>query len=193
MWRKYEALWHEQQSIRDSDFGRAQIDAIIARLTGLRSIALSNFSVIFQEDLDAYPHSRALFKMGEGINAEILGDYGHSHACGVPQLLSLIHAIDCNGIGIGSLSFGLVSWRLFERGEATGVLIRTVQSLKALNMRIKVDGGEDYECAELFEQGKPQAFLRSLLNLEVFDVSLRYMEGLPMRMVNLGSLIGKTS
>lgn len=194
MWRNYQALWHEQQSLRDNGFGRAQIDAIVARLTGLRSIVLSNFSGVCQEDLEAYPRSRALLKMNEGINANILGDSGHSHACGVPQLLSLIQAIDCNGIGMESLYFGLVSWRLFQCEEATDLLIRTVQLLKALNMRIMVNGGEGCECAELFEQGKPQAFLRSLLKLEVFDVSFRYMymKGLPMPMVNLGSLIATT-
>lgn len=191
MWRKCQTLWHEQQSLRDNEFGRAEIDAIIARLPGLRSIALSNFYDICQEEREGRAQTIAILKDNEEVCAEIIGDEEYLHESGVPQLLSLVRAIECNEMGIGSLSFGLVSWRLFEDEEATDLLIRAAKSLKALRMRITMDDGEEYRCVELFQGGKPQGFLRSLLKLEVLDVSFEYYYE-AVRVVDMSSLVGNT-
>ncbi len=191
MWRKCQTLWHEQQILRDKGIERAKIDAIIARLPGLRSIALSNFYNIRDEEREGRAETLAILDRNEEICGEIIGDDEYLHESGVPQLLSLVRAIERNAIGIGSLFFGLVTWRLFEDEEVTYLLTRAAQSLKALRMRITMDDGEEYGCAELFQDGKPQLFLRSLLRLEVLDVSFEfYCVVVPV--VDMSSLVGNT-
>ncbi|KAL8787675.1 MAG: hypothetical protein Q9213_002106 [Squamulea squamosa] len=156
--------------LRESKFGLAKLVAAIGNLPRLQRIALSNFWDITQEQDDMYPESNAFKKTYGRLLADVVGDSGHYHQVGTPQMLSILRGLDQTGILIGTLSFGWVDWHLFRDEETIKVAARTLHSLKILKMRMRVGHRNANYHARLCQKGQLLAFFRLLPSLQSLNV-----------------------
>ncbi|KAL8734577.1 MAG: hypothetical protein Q9166_001477 [cf. Caloplaca sp. 2 TL-2023] len=170
-WCGYQAVWQEQQSLRDSEFGQATVRKMMANLPNLKRIALSNFFDITDEDMGKSQNSPAFVRTYRHVLADACGDEGFDHYSGVPQLMSLLRGIDGTTIVIESLSLGMVDWHYFEEEDVVSLATRALQRLKTLKMWMWMPRDAPIEGAELARRGRALAFLRSLPCLQVIDIA----------------------
>ncbi|KAI4283782.1 MAG: hypothetical protein L6R38_001947 [Xanthoria sp. 2 TBL-2021] len=171
IWVKYQALWNQQQRLRESGFGKADIMAAMSTLPKLKHVTLSNFIDLAnpEKDRDCY-HQALNLPTYADVLAASNGDCGSDHGSGSPQLLSLLHGIVNHKITINTLSFGWVEWQLFESRGIIDLVGKALQSLTALKMRLIVDtdcGDDPYSVSVC---GHILAFFQSLSDLRTLDV-----------------------
>ncbi|KAI4256455.1 MAG: hypothetical protein L6R42_006208 [Xanthoria sp. 1 TBL-2021] len=171
IWVKYQALWNQQQRLRESGFGEADIMAAMSTLPKLKHVTLSNFIDIAnpEKDEDCYPQALNLPTYADVLAASI-GDCGYDHRNGSPQLLSLLRGIINHKIAINTLSFGWVEWHFFEIRGIIDLVRRALQSLTALKMRLIVHTDGGYSPYSVSVCGHILAFFQSLPDLRTLDV-----------------------
>ncbi|KAL8682624.1 MAG: hypothetical protein Q9186_001311 [Xanthomendoza sp. 1 TL-2023] len=127
-WVAYGKLWLEQAPLRNASYGKKEIIATLARFPNLKHITLSNFHYF----CDDYAYFDATYKH---VLTPICGDEGYSEPCGMPQLLSLIQALDRGGTALESLKAGLISWLFLDVKNEDFELMKSVfHALKSFKM-----------------------------------------------------------
>ncbi|KAL8801598.1 MAG: hypothetical protein Q9182_004328 [Xanthomendoza sp. 2 TL-2023] len=179
-WKSYEKLLLEQRHLRDTSYGEKEIMATLAHFPNLKHIILSNF----HDSCDEGAYFEATYKH---TLMRISGDEGYGEPCGMPQLLSLVRALDHKNIALESLRAGLVSWQVLDADDEDFEMMKNVfHALKSLKMGFKIsqeygwqdpdgqrfdDDGEDEEaCGDFLFQGRHLELLRSMPNLCVVDL-----------------------
>ncbi|KAL8684806.1 MAG: hypothetical protein Q9224_006123 [Gallowayella concinna] len=179
-WAVYEKLWLEQAHLRNASYGEIEIIAALARFPNLKHITLSNF----EHTGDGIAYSDATYKH---TLTSICGDEGYGEPCGMPQLLSLIQALDRVGTALESLTAGLISWYVLHVKKEDFELMKSVfHALKSFKMafvisqeydwrdpdeeRFDDDGEEDEACQEFLNRGRHLELLRSMPDLCVVDL-----------------------
>ncbi|KAI4251658.1 MAG: hypothetical protein L6R42_008298 [Xanthoria sp. 1 TBL-2021] len=171
-WAEYQALFLDQQTLRDKDHGEAWITAILGRLTNLKHLYLNNWDSKTPREPDS-PY-------------------------GLPQTHSVLRAIDTVGTKLESLQFWCVNWRLFETQEELHEMMKTaVSTLQefTLNVRTNEDNDLNHQasakaCAELFRQSRPLDFFQSMPCLQVLGISFEVWDDQAER-VDLKYVVGQ--
>ncbi|KAL8755376.1 MAG: hypothetical protein Q9199_003695 [Rusavskia elegans] len=152
-WREHRDLFLDQQTLRDVDYGRKQITAILIRLTNLKHLGINSW------------HPKA--------------SWNPDPPYGVPQIHSVLRAIDSVGTRLESLCFSFVNWRLFETQEELHEMMkRAVSTLRELTINVRTNEDNDFNhqasaraCAQLFRHSRPLDFFQSMPRLQVLEIS----------------------
>ncbi|KAL8815430.1 MAG: hypothetical protein Q9223_005427 [Gallowayella weberi] len=180
-WVAYEKLWLEQKHLRDASYGEKEIMATLAHFPNLKHITLSNFH-------DACEESAYFEATYKHTLMPVSGDEGYGESSGMPQLLSLIRALDRTSTVLESLKAGLVSWHVLDAEDEDFELMKNVfHALKSLTMGFQInqeyewqdpdehrfdrDGEDEEECQDFLAQGRHLELLRSMPNLCVVDLA----------------------
>ncbi|KAL8848257.1 MAG: hypothetical protein Q9221_006730, partial [Calogaya cf. arnoldii] len=138
-WIKFQQVWEQQERIRQDDFGGADIVSMMANLPALKHVAVSNYYDVTQSSAEeTYPQSR-VYKAYEDVLGSPVGEFFHDHPIAVPQLLSVLRALDHSKLALKSLCFGLADWHLFADNVFIDLAKKTLSSLTSLKMRMAVD------------------------------------------------------
>ncbi|KAL8773648.1 MAG: hypothetical protein Q9209_001414 [Squamulea sp. 1 TL-2023] len=175
----YEKLWYQQDRLRTKDHARSQVIEIVTRLPNLRHITLSNFA--------EFSASNIVGRTFEDTLLEVSGDEHYHNHCGVPQLLSLLSAINVAtaDIKIDSLDIGIISWKILQESDQNLELVmeifRTLKQLKMVlctsqhyyryNWQAMDDDIEDEQSVE--DDRECQAFLDTGRHLKLLQATSR--------------------
>ncbi|KAL8642841.1 MAG: hypothetical protein Q9226_008461, partial [Calogaya cf. arnoldii] len=168
-WIQFQQIWEQQERIRQKDFGGADIVTMMANLPALEHVAVSNYYDVTQSSAEGtYPQSRT-YKAYEDVLGNPVGELFYDHPTAVPQLLSVLRALDHSKLALKSLCFGLADWHLFADNEFIDLAKKTLSSLTSLKMRMALNVRDKGHYLRLCTRGQLLAFLRSLPSLQRLD------------------------
>ncbi|KAL8848250.1 MAG: hypothetical protein Q9221_006723 [Calogaya cf. arnoldii] len=172
-WRRQRALFLDQQSLRDTNYGQAQMDSTIARLVNLKHLILSSEGT------------------GYGVRQP-------DPPYGLPQTLSILQAIDAAGTNLTRLNLGETNWQILEiKEDQHQMLKRIVISLKSIRLCIATHQEDDDHldsaeaCANLSRQGRLLELFNSMPCLEDFWISCESWMETAQERINLQHVVGK--
>ncbi|KAI4252497.1 MAG: hypothetical protein L6R42_007935 [Xanthoria sp. 1 TBL-2021] len=149
-WAEYQALFLDQQTLRDKDHGEAWITAILGRLTNLKHLYLNTWDFKTSREPDSPD--------------------------GLPQTHSLLRAINTVGTKLESLQFWCVNWRLFETQEEFHEMMKAaVSTLQEFTLNVRANEDND-----LNHQASAKAFLEISFEVwddQAERVDLKYVVG----------------
>ncbi|KAI4194023.1 MAG: hypothetical protein LQ350_008014 [Teloschistes chrysophthalmus] len=147
--RAHKLVSFDQNELRAKDYAFATIHKAIGLLPNLKHITISNFNELY------YPEGNpAMLRHFKPLLLQPCGDEFFTHACGLPQTLSVfrsIHDAPCRD-NIDTMRISMISWRIFKLKEEGRDLVRKVfHRLVALELILFVGQhwrGEDPLTAE---------------------------------------------
>ncbi|KAI4265375.1 MAG: hypothetical protein L6R38_009466 [Xanthoria sp. 2 TBL-2021] len=177
-WEAYKCLWNEQALLRNDSYGDKEVTGIISQLTNLKNVALTNCD----SNIDKSKYFKDTFK--ETLRYP-LGDEGYSEPSGVPQLLSVVRALNKAGITVESFSADMISWKILQADGANRKLMKKfLGTLKSIKSSFMI--GQNYEwdhpdenlsyteqhdeCQEFLDRGGHLELLRSMSDLRDLDI-----------------------
>ncbi|KAL8997136.1 MAG: hypothetical protein Q9169_003519 [Polycauliona sp. 2 TL-2023] len=202
-WETHQALYHEQQRLRESDAAAEQVAIVISQLPNLKSFALSNCGNLTN---DKSLH----VTRPPGSLMTSIGGVGHGQPGGVHQLIYAFRALHKAGTALKSLYFGSVDWRVFDASDSDFKSMKCVVSnLNDFIANIDTNQGwhgstsiDDYDffgeyglpepelekCSTLLRHGRMLELLGSIPNLRT--LGLIFHQSLDRKKIDLKVLVG---
>ncbi|KAL8670402.1 MAG: hypothetical protein Q9168_005050 [Polycauliona sp. 1 TL-2023] len=160
-WRKQGLRLLDQQSLRDANYGQARLDSALAQFVNLKHLRL--FSLEGHKNGDPFP------------------DGYPDPPRGLPQILSVLQAIDNSGQRLESLGYFRMNWRILAiEDDQYRMMKRVVAASKSIQFCILAHEGDDdmhdisaAAFAKLCREGRPLDFFTSMPNLQSLRVEFR--------------------
>ncbi|KAL8990081.1 MAG: hypothetical protein Q9169_008212 [Polycauliona sp. 2 TL-2023] len=191
-WEHHKILYNEQTLLRTNFHGENELTNFIFQMPGLNEITVNGYKDSANESQNFKNAYRQTLLLPDN-------DEGHADPCGVPQLLSIIQAINNAATKIKVFRVKRISWKLLRAdSENRKTLERFLAKLRSFTATFTLDhldwwslagslATDQTDLEEHVYHGRHLWLLRAMPDLRELDIRFSYLEDHHFDMVQMFS------